>query len=178
MNPSPSLRGPESPLTPESSMRVSRPAHRAVSVLCVSIVLVACSGGLSAQSPRTQIAQAPPPAVAAGAAATAGGGACAICRRGDWALRPPEQATSTMETHNTETARWAGRETLILDSGVRGLSGPRDEGLGFIRAPIKLQHLACPRKAAGRKIYASTARTPGPPWRASQSASFQHERTE
>ncbi len=32
-------------------MRVSRPAHRAVSVLCVSIVFVACSGGLSAQSP-------------------------------------------------------------------------------------------------------------------------------
>jgi serine protease Do len=70
MNPSPSSRGPESPLTPESSMRVSRPAHRAVSVLCVSIVLVACSGGLSAQSPRTQIAQAPPPAVAAAPAAT------------------------------------------------------------------------------------------------------------
>src|SRR3569833_161850 len=44
-------------------MRVSRPAHRAVSVLCVTIVLVACSGGLSAQS--AQIAQAPPPAVAA-----------------------------------------------------------------------------------------------------------------
>ena len=70
MNPSPSSRGPESPLTPESSMRVSRPAHRAVSVLCVSIVLVACSGGLSAQSPRTQIAQAPPPAVAAAAPVT------------------------------------------------------------------------------------------------------------
>jgi serine protease Do len=41
-------------------MRVSRPAHRAVSLLGVSIALVACSGGLSAQSPRpTQIAQAP-----------------------------------------------------------------------------------------------------------------------
>jgi serine protease Do len=46
-------------------MRVSRPAHRAASVLCVSIVLVACSGGLSAQSPHpVQIAQAPPPAAA------------------------------------------------------------------------------------------------------------------
>jgi serine protease Do len=46
-------------------MRVSRPAHRAVSVLCVSIALVACSGGLSAQSPRpTQIAQAPASAAA------------------------------------------------------------------------------------------------------------------
>jgi serine protease Do len=44
-------------------MRVSRPAHRAVSVLGVSIALVACSGGLSAQSSHpTQIAQAPPPA--------------------------------------------------------------------------------------------------------------------
>ena len=76
MKPSPSLRGPESPLqgatpfTPESSMRVSRPAHRAVSVLCVSIALAACSGGLSAQSPQAQIAQAPPPAVAAAPAAT------------------------------------------------------------------------------------------------------------
>jgi len=47
-------------------MRVSRPAHRAVSVLCVSIALVACSGGLSAQSSHsTQVAQAPPPAAAA-----------------------------------------------------------------------------------------------------------------
>jgi serine protease Do len=44
-------------------MRVSRPAHRAVSVLCGSIVLVACSGGLNAQPPHpAQIAQAPPPA--------------------------------------------------------------------------------------------------------------------
>ena len=43
-------------------MRVSRPAHRAVSVLCGSIVLVACSGGLNAQSPHpAQLAQAPPP---------------------------------------------------------------------------------------------------------------------
>ncbi len=42
-------------------MRVSRPAHRAISVSCVSVVLVACSGGLSAQPPHpTQIAQAPP----------------------------------------------------------------------------------------------------------------------
>ncbi len=49
-------------------MRVSRPAHRAVSVLGVSIVLVACSGGLSAQSPHPmRVAQAPPPAAAAGA---------------------------------------------------------------------------------------------------------------
>jgi serine protease Do len=41
-------------------MRVSRPAHRAVSVLCVSVVLVACSGGLSAQSSHpTQMAQGP-----------------------------------------------------------------------------------------------------------------------
>src|SRR3569833_4148232 len=55
---------------------------------------------------------------AVGAAATAGGGACAICA--DWALRPPEQATSTMVTHSTETARWAGRETLMLDSGLWG----------------------------------------------------------
>jgi serine protease Do len=47
-------------------MRVSRPAHRAVSVLAVSIALVACSGGLSAQSPHpAQIAQAPPPATTA-----------------------------------------------------------------------------------------------------------------
>ena len=52
-------------------MRVSRPAHRAVSVLCVSIALVACSGGLSAQSPaRPQIAEAPPPAVASTPVAT------------------------------------------------------------------------------------------------------------
>src|SRR5580658_1670425 len=116
--------------------------------------------------------------VAAGAAATAGGGACAICVRGDWALRPPEQATSTIETHNTETARWAGRETLMLDSGVRGLSGPRDEGLGFIRAPINFQHLACPPGAAGRKISASTDHTPERRSRASQPASFQHGRRE
>src|ERR1700744_1501916 len=99
--------------------------------------------------------------VATGAEATAGGGACAICVRGDWALSPPEQATNTMETHNTETARWAGRETLMLDSGLRGLAGPR-EGLGFIRAPIDFQHLACPPGGAGRKTYASTARTPAP----------------
>jgi serine protease Do len=47
-------------------MRVSRPAHRAVSVLCVSIALVACSGGLSAQSSHpAQIAQAPPPSTSA-----------------------------------------------------------------------------------------------------------------
>lgn len=56
---------PERPSTPESSMRISRPAHRAVSVLCVSIVLVACSGGLNAQSPHPQVAQAPPPAAQA-----------------------------------------------------------------------------------------------------------------
>lgn len=53
----------------ESSMRVSRPARRAVPVSCVSIALVACSGGLSAQSSHpTQIAQAPPPAATAAAA--------------------------------------------------------------------------------------------------------------
>jgi serine protease Do len=46
-------------------MRVSRPANRAVSVLCGSIVLVACSGGLNAQSPRTEVAQAPPPGATA-----------------------------------------------------------------------------------------------------------------
>ena len=41
-------------------MRVSRPAHRAVSLLCASIVLVACSGGLSAQSSHPiRVAQAP-----------------------------------------------------------------------------------------------------------------------
>ena len=51
MNPSPSSYGAVRPHTPESSMRVSRPANRAVSVLCGSIVLAACSGGLSAQSP-------------------------------------------------------------------------------------------------------------------------------
>src|SRR5580692_5744939 len=116
--------------------------------------------------------------VATGAEATAGGGACAIWVRGDWALKPPEQATNTMETHNTETARWAGRETLMLDSGVWGLAGPRDEGLGFIRAPINFQHLACPPGAAGRKTYASTARTPAPRSPASRSASFQHGRRE
>jgi len=50
-------------------MRVSRPANRAVSVLCGSIVLAACSGGLSAQSP--QVAQAPAPAATAPAGAPA-----------------------------------------------------------------------------------------------------------
>src|ERR1700722_12994290 len=50
--------------------------------------------------------------VAAGAAATAGGGTWGICAWGDWALRPPEQAANAIETHSTETARWAGRETL------------------------------------------------------------------
>src|SRR5580698_2025034 len=117
--------------------------------------------------------------VATGVDATAGGGASAICgRAGDWALSPPEHATNTMETHNTETARWAGRETLMLDSGLRGLAGPRDEGLGFIRAPIKFQHLACPQGAAGRKTYASKARTPAPLLPAAQSANFQHGRRE
>ena len=54
-------------------MRVSRPAHRAVSVLCGSIVLVACSGGLSAQSPEpVQIAQTPPPAAASSTAGAEG----------------------------------------------------------------------------------------------------------
>ncbi|MDB6089513.1 MAG: putative protease Do [Gammaproteobacteria bacterium] len=48
-------------------MRVSRPAHRAVPVLCVSIALAACSGKSSAQSSRPQIPQAPPPAVSSGA---------------------------------------------------------------------------------------------------------------
>jgi serine protease Do len=43
-------------------MRVSRPAHRAVSVLCVSIVLAACSGKSKAQAPHAQLPQAPPPA--------------------------------------------------------------------------------------------------------------------
>ena len=51
MNSRPLSHGAERPLTPESSMRVSRPANRAVSVLCGSIVLVACSGGLNAQAP-------------------------------------------------------------------------------------------------------------------------------
>jgi serine protease Do len=47
-------------------MRVSRPAHRAISVSGISIVLVACSGGLSAQSPHpTRIAQAQPAAASA-----------------------------------------------------------------------------------------------------------------
>jgi serine protease Do len=59
MNLSPFSHGAERPSIPESSMRVSRPANRAVSVLCGSIVLVACSGGLSAQSSH---AQAPAPA--------------------------------------------------------------------------------------------------------------------
>jgi serine protease Do len=68
MNPESPVRA-ERPPNPESSMRVSRPARRAVSVSCLSIALVACSGGLSAQSPRpTQIAQAPPPAVTTAAA--------------------------------------------------------------------------------------------------------------
>ena len=54
-------------------MRVSRPAHRAVSVLCGSIVLVACSGGLSAQAPQpVQIAQTPPPAAASSTAGAEG----------------------------------------------------------------------------------------------------------
>ena len=54
-------------------MRVSRPAHRAVSVLCGSIVLVACSGGLSAQAPPpVQIAQTPPPAAASSTAGAEG----------------------------------------------------------------------------------------------------------
>jgi serine protease Do len=48
-------------------MRVSRPAHRAASVLCVSIALAACSGGLNAQSPRPQVPQAAPPAGSASA---------------------------------------------------------------------------------------------------------------
>lgn len=49
-------------------MRVSRPAHRAVSMSCVSIVLVACSGGLSAQPPQSiQLAQAPPTAAVSSA---------------------------------------------------------------------------------------------------------------
>jgi serine protease Do len=48
-------------------MSVSRPAHRAVSVLCVSIVLVACSGGLSAQPPHpTRLAQASAPVTPGG----------------------------------------------------------------------------------------------------------------
>ncbi len=46
-------------------MSVSRPAHRAVSVLCVSIALAACSGGLSAQPPHPQVPQVPPPALTA-----------------------------------------------------------------------------------------------------------------
>jgi len=45
-------------------MRVSRPAHRAVPVLCVAIASVACSGGLRAQSPRAQAPQSPPPGAA------------------------------------------------------------------------------------------------------------------
>ena len=63
MNPSSPSHGAQKPLTPESSMRVSRPANRAVSVLCGSIVLVACSGGLEAQAP------APAATVPAGAPA-------------------------------------------------------------------------------------------------------------
>ena len=50
------------PLTPESSMSVSRPARRAVSVLSVSIALAACSGDLSAQSTRSLVSQAAPSA--------------------------------------------------------------------------------------------------------------------
>jgi serine protease Do len=47
-------------------MKISRPAHRVVSMLCVSIALAACSGGTSAQSPRpqTHLAQASQPAAA------------------------------------------------------------------------------------------------------------------
>src|SRR6185503_1331925 len=45
-----SFTGVQPQILAESSMRVTRPAHRAVSVLCVSIALAACSGDLSAQS--------------------------------------------------------------------------------------------------------------------------------
>ena len=55
-------------------MSVSPPAHRAVSVLCVSIALAACSGDLSAQANRAEssapqaahVPTAPPPASAEG----------------------------------------------------------------------------------------------------------------
>ena len=50
------------PLTPESSMSVSRPARRVVSVLSVSIALAAYSGDLSAQSTRSLVSQAAPSA--------------------------------------------------------------------------------------------------------------------
>ena len=53
------------PLTPESSMSVSRPARRAVSVLSVSIALAACSGDLSAQSTRSLVSQTAPSAASA-----------------------------------------------------------------------------------------------------------------
>jgi serine protease Do len=45
-------------------MSVSRPAHRAFLLLCVSIALAACSGDLSAQSTRQQVSQAAPSAAA------------------------------------------------------------------------------------------------------------------
>ena len=59
-------------------MRVSRPAHRAVSILCVSAALVACSGDLSAQANKADQVQhvptVPPTPSESWAAAVAIGG--------------------------------------------------------------------------------------------------------
>ena len=124
MKPSPSSRGPERPLTPESSMRVSRPAHRAVSVLCVSIALVACSGGLSAQSPQTQIprhrrrrSRRRPRRRRAWRVC------CALCRTS----RPSSRST----VRRSSTWRWS-RSRRQSDGGVPGLS-PNDPFFDFFR---------------------------------------------
>jgi serine protease Do len=102
-------------------MRVSRPAHRAVSVLCVSIALVACSGGLSAQSSHpAQIAQAPPPAVAA-AAPTA-----------DSVLRALPDFSPLVEKYGPAVVNVEVVEKQQSGGGANGLS-PNDPFFDFFR---------------------------------------------
>jgi serine protease Do len=107
-------------------MRVSRPAHRAVSVLCVSIALVACSGGLSAQSPRPpriQIAQAPPPAVAAAPTASP-----AV----EGVLRALPDFSPLVERYGPAVVNVEVVEKPQQSNGVPGLS-PNDPFFDFFR---------------------------------------------
>ena len=118
MNPSPSSHGALEPLTPESSMRVSRPANRAVSVLCGSIVLVACSGGLNAQAPAP--------------AATVPAGTPAPTPNVEGVLRALPDFSPLVEKYGPAVVNVEVVEKPQQSNGVPGLS-PNDPFYDFFR---------------------------------------------
>jgi serine protease Do len=108
-------------------MRVSRPAHRAVSVLCVSVALAACSGGLSAQSPRpqTHLAQASLPPAAAAAPVAAPSAEGVLRALPDFSPLVEKYGPAVVNVEVVEKAQQS-------NGGVPGLS-PNDPFFDFFR---------------------------------------------